>query len=42
MCNKKRLMFKNYVDCLLKDEIILKLQQRLKSDSQKWFYGTNQ
>ena len=25
-------MFKNYVDCLFNDKIILKLQQRFKSD----------
>ena len=29
---KKGLMFKNYTDCLLNDKIILKSQQRFKSD----------
>ena len=27
-------MFKNYIDCLLKNKIILQLQQRLKSNHQ--------
>ena len=30
--NKKDLMVKNYEDCLLNNKIILKSQQRLKSD----------
>ena len=29
---KRRLMFENYKDCLFNDKIILKSQQRLKSD----------
>ena len=29
---KRRLMFENYTDCLFHDKIILKSQQRLKSD----------
>ena len=29
---KKDLMFKSYTDCLLKNKIILKSQQSLKSD----------
>ena len=29
---KRRLMFKNYKDCLLNNKIILQLQQRFKSD----------
>ena len=29
---KRRLMFENYTDCLFNDKIILKLQQRFKSD----------
>ena len=29
---KRRLMFKNYKDCLFNNKIILKLQQRFKSD----------
>ena len=29
---KRKLMFKNYKDCLLNDKIILQSQQRLKSD----------
>ena len=29
---KRKLMFKNYEDCLFKSKIILKLQQRFKSD----------
>ena len=31
---KRRPMFKNYIDCLLKNKIILQLQQRLKSNYQ--------
>ena len=29
---KRKLMFENYKDCLLNDKVILKLQQRFKSD----------
>ena len=29
---KRGLMLKNYIDCLFNDKIILKLQQRFKSD----------
>ena len=29
---ERRLMFENYIDCLLNNEMILKLQQRFKSD----------
>ena len=29
---KRRLMFENYTGCLFNDKIILKLQQRFKSD----------
>ena len=29
---KRRLMFKNYTDCLFNDKIILQSQQRFKSD----------
>ena len=29
---KRRLLFKNYTDCLFNDEIILKPQQRFKSN----------
>ena len=29
---KRRLVFKNYIDCLFNDEIILTSQQRFKSD----------
>ena len=29
---KKRLMYKNYTDCLFNDKIILKSQQRFESD----------
>ena len=29
---KRRLMFENYTDCLFNNKIILKLQQRFKSD----------
>ena len=29
---KRELMFENYKDCLLNDKVILKLQQRFKSD----------
>ena len=29
---KRELMFRNYADCLFKDKIILKSQQRFKSD----------
>ena len=32
VCNKKVIMFKNYTDFLLNDKIILKSQQRFKSD----------
>ena len=32
---KRKLMFKNYKDCLLKDKIVLKSQQRFKSDHHK-------
>ena len=32
LCNKRELMFENYKDSLLNDEIILKSQQRFKSD----------
>ena len=32
MCNKKILKFNNYKDCLLNNEIILKSQQRFKSE----------
>ena len=35
MCNKRRLMFENYKDCLFNDQIILKSQQRFKSDHPK-------
>ena len=31
---KKRLMFKNYTDCLLNSKIMLKSQQRIKSNYQ--------
>ena len=33
MCNKKILKFNDYKGCLLNNEIILKLQQRLKSEA---------
>ena len=33
MCNKKVLKFNNYKDCLLNNEIILKSQQRFKSET---------
>ena len=33
MCNKKVLKFNDYKDCLLRKEIILKSQQRLKSET---------
>ena len=29
---KRRLMLENYIDCLFNNKIILKLQQRFKSD----------
>ena len=29
---KRRLMFENYIDCLFNNKIILKFQQRFKSD----------
>ena len=29
---KRRLMFENYIDCLFNNKIILKSQQRFKSD----------
>ena len=29
---KRRLLFENYADCLVNDKIILKSQQRFKSD----------
>ena len=32
MCNKKRLMFENYIDCLSNNKIILQSKQRFKSD----------
>ena len=32
---KRRLMFENYKDCLFNDEVILKSQQRFKSDHHK-------
>ena len=32
---KRELMFENYKDCLLNDKIILKSQQRFKSDHHK-------
>ena len=32
---KKELMFENYKDCLFNNKIILKSQQRLKSDHHK-------
>ena len=32
MCNKKVLKFNDYKDCLLSNEIILKSQQRFKSE----------
>ena len=32
MCTKKGTYFKNYTDCLLNNKIILKSQQRFKSD----------
>ena len=33
MCNKKKILkFNNYKDCLLNNEIILKSQQRFKSE----------
>ena len=33
MCNKKVLKFNDYKDCLLNNEIILKSQQRFKSEA---------
>ena len=33
MCNKKVLKFNDYKDCLLNNEIILKLQQKFKSEA---------
>ena len=33
MCNKKVLKFNDYNDCLLKNDIILKPQQRFKSEA---------
>ena len=32
---KREIMFENYKDCLLNDKVILKLQQRFKSDHHK-------
>ena len=32
---KRRLMFENYIDCLLNNKIILQSQQRFKSDHQQ-------
>ena len=32
---KRELMFENYIDCLFNDKIILKSQQRFKSDHHK-------
>ena len=32
MCNKKKIIFEKYTDCLFNDKIILKFQQRFKSD----------
>ena len=32
---KRELMFENYKDCLFNDKVILKLQQRFKSDHHK-------
>ena len=32
---KRKTMFENYTDCLLNDKIILKFQQRFKSDHHK-------
>ena len=29
---KRELIFKNYMDCLFNDEVIIKLQQRFRSD----------
>ena len=34
MCNKKVLKFNDYKDCLLNNKIILKSQQRFKSEVQ--------
>ena len=34
---KRELMFENYANCLLNDKIILKSQQRFKSDHRKVF-----
>ena len=33
MCNKKILKLNDYKDCLLNNKIILKLQQRFKSEA---------
>ena len=33
MCNKKVLKFNDYKDCLLNNEIILKSQQKFKSEA---------
>ena len=33
MCNKKILKFHDYKDCLLNNDIILKSQQRFKSEA---------
>ena len=32
---KQELMFENYIDCLFNDKIILKSQQKFKSDHHK-------
>ena len=32
MCDKRELKFNNYKDCLLKDKVVLKSQQRFKSE----------
>ena len=36
---KRELMFKNYKDCLFNDKIMLKSQQRFKSDHQNVYTG---
>ena len=38
---KRELMFENYKDCLLNDKVILKSQQRFKSDHHKVYTEEN-
>ena len=38
---KRQLMFENYKDCLLNDKVILKSQQRFKSDHHKVYTEEN-